>query len=144
MVQTHMTRLRLVYPPISNQEAEWVREVEDVEKLMRNSDFYAIAARPELLFSYVDTTTDSKLIITARIEDWFESQIVLSMPTLPNVAPFTDHIDIEFGPKLIRICTGDSPGSEPVCWNGSPPTNCSTTNPTACPASTGLITTQRR
>jgi hypothetical protein len=113
MVQTHMTRLRLVYPPISNQEAEWVREFEDVEKLMRNSDFYAIAARPELLFSYVDTTTDGKLIITARIEDWFESQIVLSVPTLPNVAPFTDHINIEFGPKLIRIWTGDSPGSEP-------------------------------
>lgn len=113
MVQTHITRLRLVYPPVSNQEAEWVREVEDVEKLMRKSDIYAIAARAELLFSYVDLTADGELTISAIIEDQLESTVVLSMALLPNVAPFSDHLEIEFGPRLIRIWTGESPGVEP-------------------------------
>jgi len=42
-----ITALKLVYPPVSNQEAEWLSKVPEVEELWRQSDFYMIAARAE-------------------------------------------------------------------------------------------------
>jgi hypothetical protein len=42
--------LRLVYPPISNQEAEWFKEDPEVEAVLRRSNLYMITQRPEAKF----------------------------------------------------------------------------------------------
>ena len=43
--RTKFTILELVYPPISNQEAEWLMGDPEVEERLRTSDFYLIGAR---------------------------------------------------------------------------------------------------
>jgi hypothetical protein len=57
--------LRLAYPPVSNQEADWVRTDEAVEELLRQSDFYAIGIRDLVTFDESSVTFDGD---TGRLE----------------------------------------------------------------------------
>jgi len=45
-----MSELRLVYPPISNQEGDWLASDEEVKDQVKESKFYMIGQRKELLF----------------------------------------------------------------------------------------------
>lgn len=49
-----LSTLQLVYPPVSSFEADFLKEDPDVEALIRTSDFYMIAMRPEVLFEKVE------------------------------------------------------------------------------------------
>lgn len=44
-VQLHF--LKLVYPPISNQEAEWLKDIPEVQEEIRHSNLYMIGQRHE-------------------------------------------------------------------------------------------------
>jgi hypothetical protein len=46
-----VSRLDLVYPPISNQEAVWLERDPEVQEELRASDFYMVAARTEAKFT---------------------------------------------------------------------------------------------
>ena len=48
------SRLDLVYPPISNQEAVWLEHDPDVREELRASDLYMIAARAEAKFTDIE------------------------------------------------------------------------------------------
>ena len=43
--------VKLVYPPISNQFAEWLSEEEVVREYVKHSKLYMLAQRHEVLFS---------------------------------------------------------------------------------------------
>lgn len=60
--------LQLQYPPISNQEAEWLKEDPEVVKLMRRSRLYMVGQRQELRF---DDPSFNQL--TGKIEIAFRS-----------------------------------------------------------------------
>jgi hypothetical protein len=45
-----ISRLDLMYPPISNQEAVWLERDPEVQEELRASNFYMIAGRPEAKF----------------------------------------------------------------------------------------------
>jgi hypothetical protein len=45
--RSQIATLRLVYPPMSNQEAVWFEKDVDVEAVLRRSDFYMIGGRAE-------------------------------------------------------------------------------------------------
>jgi hypothetical protein len=111
MPRVHWTRLTFVYPPISNQEAEWVREVEDVQALMRHSDFYAIAARAELFFTDVELRSDG-LAVSIQMDDGFEGHAVLSALVPPGMDFYDGDINIEIGPKIIRYLRDPEDGTE--------------------------------
>jgi hypothetical protein len=49
-MKTALNSLSLVYPPVSNQEAEWLKEDGEVERMLRRSDIYMIAQRREAKF----------------------------------------------------------------------------------------------
>src|ERR1700732_1501424 len=49
-----VSRLDLVYPPISNQEAVWLERIPEVQEELRASDFYMIAARREAKFTDIE------------------------------------------------------------------------------------------
>jgi len=73
-----MSTLTLVYPPVSNQEAEWVKSDPDVEALIRSSDFYMIGARAEARFEDDDVTVeDSQIRVPISTEDGFRDEVVL-------------------------------------------------------------------
>lgn len=102
--------LSLTYPPISNQEAEWVKTSPEAVALIRESDFYLIGIRPEVFFSdpvpiaggrfRVDIDGDGDLHDTAEIEPEILAQRV--------GVTIDDAIGIEAGPKLLRLRAGPS------------------------------------
>ncbi len=49
-MKTALNTLRLVYPPVSNQEGEWLKEDSEVEAMLRRSDIYMIGQRREAKF----------------------------------------------------------------------------------------------
>ena len=54
-----VSTLRLVFPPVSNFEAETIKEDPAVEAMLRTSDFYVIAARAEVLIDVVRVREDA-------------------------------------------------------------------------------------
>jgi hypothetical protein len=58
----------LVYPPISNQVAEWVKTDVDVEALLRKSNLYMFASREVPKFSNVRWHDDERHILALELE----------------------------------------------------------------------------
>jgi hypothetical protein len=51
-MRTALNTLRLVYPPVSNQEGEWLKKDSEVEQMLRKSDIYMIGQRREAKFVF--------------------------------------------------------------------------------------------
>lgn len=52
-MKLQITSLRLVYPPISNQVADWLKSDPDVEAVLRKSNLYMVAQREEPKFTTI-------------------------------------------------------------------------------------------
>ncbi|MCR4377229.1 MAG: hypothetical protein NUV50_03935 [Rhodospirillales bacterium] len=104
--------LRLVYPPISNQEAEWLRHDSDVQDRLRESNFYMIGRRAEAKFENLqanldDNTINFEFVTGSGIRD----HVQIGINELPNVvANSTAHMEIESGPKFVRVWATDQEG----------------------------------
>lgn len=100
--------LQLVYPPISNQESEWLKEDDDFKKMLSESNLYMICQRSEMNFA----------ISEAKIKDiqidhllWFsirsatlhaDGAIDLGIIAANNgISPID--LSIELGDKIIKI-----------------------------------------
>jgi hypothetical protein len=102
-MKTAMNSLRLVYPPISNQEAEWLKKDKEVETLLRRSNLYMIAQRREARFVWDEDAIMNP--VDGRIPFGFE---------IPGIAAGTGTLSIEkdvlrseeiiyeFGDKFVR------------------------------------------
>lgn len=67
-MQFQISSLRLVYPPISNQVAEWVKEDVDVEALLRKSSLYMFASREAPKFTNVRWQDAQNHILRVELE----------------------------------------------------------------------------
>ena len=48
-MKSQINLLRLVYPPISNQEAEWLKDDPEVQECIKTSNLYMICQREEVV-----------------------------------------------------------------------------------------------
>jgi hypothetical protein len=64
-----LSTLRLAYPPVSNFEAESVKEVPGVEQMIRESDFYMIGTRAEAHLESHTLNNNDTVTVTIATED---------------------------------------------------------------------------
>lgn len=98
---------------MSNQEAVWLKDDAEVEALLRQSDFYMIAARQEAKFLDFSHDGDLRQIcFTYAIGDSFRDNVMLDLPELPGIAanPGED-LWVDMGEKIVRAW--DRPQEEP-------------------------------
>lgn len=115
-----LTFLETVYPPISNQEAVWLENDPEVEKLLRQSDFYMIGGRAEA--KYLNFVIDPETYLATfdfAIGDSFRDPVEIHIRDLPSVAA-SEAVSfwIESGEKVIRVWDGPirEPGSNVLEW----------------------------
>lgn len=101
--------LELVYPPISNQEAEWVKDNPIVKDVIAKSNLYFIGQKPETFFVFdpgvlQNIPNEYRIHFTYKSGDATDSGFIdiSTLLQFREVPPDTE-IDIELGPKLIRI-----------------------------------------
>jgi hypothetical protein len=116
--QYKISALTTVFPPMSSQEAVWLRDDPEVETRLRQSDFYMIAARAELKF--VDISVDQRArTINFRVAgNGLVDDVSIHIDKHPGLkAANPDSILIECGPKFIRIWSNpDSPDEQVSAW----------------------------
>jgi len=114
-MKTQLNILKLVYPPISNQEAEWLKSDSDVQKVMKESNLYMICQRAESRFEIeyekVLSHMEHKFGIRFKYEiESHKSNGEINLYTLVKLHNFnmqTHRMDIEIGDKLIRLLSYD-------------------------------------
>lgn len=94
--------LQLVYPPISNQEGDWLWEVKEVREIVKSSKIYMIGHREELFFEEVNFVNG---VITFKLKmgDIVSPKIYYSMEPILESLDDGGEVIAELGPKLIRI-----------------------------------------
>lgn len=113
-----VSRLDLVYPPISNQEAVWLERDPDVQDQLRASDFYMIAARPEAKFTEIEIDEQAHTVsFNVRVGDGLCEPGVLRLPEIPGIEGH-DGYWLEAGEKLFRAWDGPirAEGSNVLDW----------------------------
>lgn len=106
-----INNLELVYPPISNQEAEWLSKDKDVRKIVESSKLYMIGQREEIFFDEIEFHPILKGLISFRLKMGKLSSPKIFYSIYNKFSQFTnedDEIQLEFGPKLIRATLNDS------------------------------------
>lgn len=99
--------LRLVYPPISNQEASWLQSDADVEQRSRMSDFYMIGGRAEIKFlDFQFDQAAEKFSFTVKCGDHLIDTAVLDIGVFQSEAGGAT-VELEAGEKIIRIWDTD-------------------------------------
>ena len=106
--------LKLVYPPITNQEGEWLYRVPEVRDHLRSSNLYVLAQREELLFDGY-----SACEATHVIEFYLKCGEIRVGPVSMPLAQFdlTDTFQVEIGPRCIKVRqTPLNPEEDPIYW----------------------------
>jgi hypothetical protein len=106
--------LQLVYCPVSNQEAEWIKDDPDVQKSISHSNLYMIGQRAEAKYVFNENAIEKNIqdlkIIFQFTTNSSSSEVVLDLQEIfqnKDVDLSSKAFDIEIGPKLIRIWTWD-------------------------------------
>ena len=106
--------LKLVYPPISNQEGEWLFENADVCEILRDSKLYVLAQREELLFDEYSVSDETHL---------FEFYLKCGSIRIGPVSMALDQLElpstfqVEIGPKSLKLKeTPLNEDDEPIYW----------------------------
>src|SRR5689334_4510447 len=105
VTKSKISKLELVYPPMSNQEAIWLKSDPEVEPLLRESDFYLIGGRREIKFADFKTDdNDWTLKFKVVIEGGISDEVCLNIQSLPGVGDVGPNtVAIELGTKFVRI-----------------------------------------
>jgi len=94
-----------VYPPISNQEAEWLMRDADVEAELRQSNIYMIVSRAEAKFMNLrGDVEEQSLALTFAIGDGLSDEAFFRVDELPGIADAEmARLKLACGDKIIRI-----------------------------------------
>ena len=115
--------LRLVYPPISNQEAEWLRDDIEVRPILAESNFYVIGRRAEAILSPISIDQDSKTIsLSVEVGTNLRDEVTIHLNDFPSVVDGCTGVDIDIGPKIIRVWALDETGKRTdqlLYWAGT-------------------------
>lgn len=114
-MKSQINILQLVYPPISNQEAEWLKDDQEVQEEIKNSNLYMICQRAEAFFKYTSAditkhfTDDGIFRFSLNTQDFSTSGEIdiFQLLKLHNVDLERNEIEIELGPKLFRFWRAD-------------------------------------
>lgn len=111
-----VSNLVLVYPPISNQEAVWLKHDSEVEAMLRGSDFYMIGGRAEATFDDIVVDPETMEIrFQFVVGDAFSDPVVLNIRELPTLQECDGWVlDVRAGPKMIQIFGRQPDHSEPT------------------------------
>jgi len=97
-MQTQINFIKLIYPPISNQEADWLWEDERVRDYVSSSKLYLIAQRREVFFEDFRWREGEPSLIF---------DLVMGSTAIRNVVlpfdHFDDDLELELGNKMIRV-----------------------------------------
>ncbi len=101
--------LELVYPPISNQEAEWIKDDPAVQAQLDHSNLYFIGQKPETFYTFpknvLKQIEKKKTIpftyVTGERMDTGSIDLVELLKV--RKLQLTTTLDIEMGEKMIRI-----------------------------------------
>jgi len=108
-MRSQVHTLELVYPPISNQEAEWLKDDPLVEKEIRKSHLYFIGQKQETFFLFNDNVKDvlkneQKIYLTLKCGDKETTGHIDIMKICePLQMNSESELDIELGEKFIRM-----------------------------------------
>jgi len=100
-----LNELKLVYPPISNQEGVWLWEDSEVREYVKKSKLYMIGHRKELKFKEVCFFPEGFEVISFRLElgETVSPTIKLCIKDIMMNLTGDSHIQCEFCDKLIKI-----------------------------------------
>lgn len=109
-MKVQLNILKLVYPPISNQEAEWLKDVPEVREDLKYSNLYMIGQRAESKFDIsqqaIERINNSReLSFKYRVGSAF-SDVTVDFSKLfkyHNINPNQYKIAIDIGEKIIRV-----------------------------------------
>ncbi len=109
-MKSQMNILQLAYPPISNQEAEWVKDDPEVQEVLSHSNLYMICHRAEAFFEFAGEilleilrleVIPFKIICNGAVDSGvFKLKELLESH---NIDYDKFETEIETGPKLLRI-----------------------------------------
>ncbi len=109
-MKSQINLLRLVYPPISNQEAEWLKDDPEVQECIKTSNLYMICQREEAQYRFDEKAQEhfaDTRILNLQLET---SQVSLNgsidvdkLLTYRGIDLDTHDVEIELGPKMIRF-----------------------------------------
>ncbi len=111
-MKSQINILKLVYPPITNQEAEWLKEDKEVAEEIKSSNLYMIVQRHESKFEICDDensfdkfTQDLKIKFKYIIDKEIEYGEIDFKELVNNAnIKFEDYdYELELGEKQIRI-----------------------------------------
>ncbi|MGV8875711.1 MAG: hypothetical protein ACOH2Q_24525 [Rhodococcus sp. (in: high G+C Gram-positive bacteria)] len=106
-INTAVNPLFLVYPPVSNQEAEWLKRDPAVEKMLRNSAFYMMATRAEATFITPVIEDDGTLTLGITTGHDLTDYVTLDLRQLyenfHDLDETPDDFEVRFGPKVIKF-----------------------------------------
>jgi hypothetical protein len=106
--------LKLVYPPISNQEGAWLYSDSDVKALLNSSKLYILAQREELLFTdYSIDENRREFVFCLNCGSVRKGPVAMPLDQFDLKAATS----IEIGPKLFKIIgKPDDEKKEPLYW----------------------------
>lgn len=123
-MKSQLNILQLAYPPISNQEAEWLKDDPGVKACLIDSKLYMIGQRKEIFFDFDNSTIEKELNLnrTATIQISCgnrRSHVKINFLKIfqdRNIS--LDDIGFELGSKMIRVWVGEPKalGSILVDW----------------------------
>lgn len=104
-----ISHLRLVYPPISNQEGDWLSDVDEVKEMTRTSKFYMMGHREELFFIEEDfNPLDCSIQFKIKMGNIISPMISYSLKkVIMYMSENEMELEAEIGNKLIRIRDGN-------------------------------------
>jgi hypothetical protein len=115
--------LKLVYPPISNQEAEWMKDDPEVIEELKKSNLYMIVQRHESKFhlfnenemseNFIDNFSIKFKYTVGDISDDVEINLTILFKEL-NINIDKYNFEFELGKKLIRIWKCDLETNERI------------------------------
>lgn len=120
--KSKVTVLETVYPPISSSMASVLKEYKDVEAMMRESDFYMIAARPEAKLRDFDVDEEGQVLrLDIAVYGQASVPVTIMLKELPGVEAYagdTYQLEMDQEGAGLRIWTGKphADGSEILEW----------------------------
>jgi hypothetical protein len=123
-MRAQVHRLNLVYPPISNQEAEWLKNDEETVNWVKESKIYFIGQKPECWFEFPENMeqyvyTHSKILFSFHNIDFVERgsidiDLLIKFHEIDDER--YDNIEVEVGRKFIRIWVIKGESREVLDW----------------------------
>ncbi|MBW2737943.1 MAG: hypothetical protein JRE64_03645 [Deltaproteobacteria bacterium] len=120
-MKVQLNFLKLVYPPISNQEAEWLKDIPEVRAKLKYSNIYMIGQRAESKFEIpqqaIEEINETGVLPFKYCAGTTSSDAIVDFNKLlkyHDVDPGRYEIKLEIGNKLIRIWKCHPETREPI------------------------------